>query len=157
MKPGQSQVGWINVVETYATRLYIRGMKPWKRFAFVFVAYSLALLHTAVPHQHQAFADGTMTLSAAGCVSGQSMGGFLKMVFSTDLGHGHLETFQKSAEAQIDFSLALVSILLVFTPLVSLQSGRCESVTSFGTHIEKLHKRLLLFSSAHFRAPPFLI
>ena len=128
-------------------------MKPWGRFIFIFIAYSFALLHTAVPHQHPEPNDGKTTLSAAGCISTQSMGGFLQMVFSTDLGYGHLETFQKSTDTDIDFSPAIVSIIAILVPL-TLQEDLAENRTFSGIHIGKLYHRLLLFSSTQFRAPP---
>lgn len=132
--------------------LYLRSMKPWKRFVFVFIAYAMALLHTAVPHQHVATGDGT-TISTAGCSLNDSMGGFLQMIFSTDLGYGHLETFQKSAGADVDFSFSAVFIIVFSLPLIISFTLIPVRALSW-TYIEKRYKGLLLFSSRQFRAPP---
>jgi len=129
-------------------------MKPWRRFIFIFIAYGLALLHTAVPHQHPKGTEGKTTISQAGCLPIHSMGDLLQLVFSADLGYGHLETFQKSADTDIDFSLAFVAIIAVFAPVVFRLSLLREYRERPGGSIEKLHKRLLLFSSTQFRAPP---
>ena len=142
------------VFESSSNCLYIRSMKPWGRFIFVFIAYSMILLHTAVPHQHAGSADGKTTISAPGCVYANSMRGFLQMVFSTDLGYGHLETFQKSTDTDIDFSGAILPFIAVFIPLILMKGILHEKRAFSEIHIEKLCKRLLLFSSTQFRAPP---
>ena len=131
-------------------------MKPWGRFVFVFIAYGLALLHTAVPHQHPETIEGKTTISQSGCVPSESMGGLLQLVFSTDLGYGHLETFQKGADTDIDFSFTGVAIIALLVPLLVLPAVVTVYRELLGGYIEKIHKRLLLFSTSHFRAPPVL-
>ena len=129
-------------------------MKPWKRFAFVLVAYAMALLHTAVPHQHPQPTFGEAVLSTAGCAVDESMGGFLKNIFSTDLGLGHLETFQKSADGDMDFSFTSVAIIALLVPVLLLPVASPVYRELLEGYIEKIHKRLLLSSTSHFRAPP---
>lgn len=129
-------------------------MKPWGRFIFIFIAYGMILLHTAVPHQHAVMTNGKMTVFSTTCLAGNSLGGFLQMVFSTDLGHGHLETFQKSAYADIDFSLGILFFIALFFPLVFIHGFLHEKRACFAACVEKLYRRLLLFSSRQFRAPP---
>lgn len=130
-------------------------MKPWGRFAIIFIAYGFALLHTAVPHHHPEVSDGQTVISQAGCRISHTTSGLLQLVFSTDLGYGHLETFQKAADPDIVFSTMGTPIFHV-TPLTSIPAARQEIRELSAGYIEKLHKRLLLFSSANFRAPPTL-
>lgn len=132
-------------------------MNRWSRLIIIFVAYGLALLHTAVPHQHGQGSQGQPVISHGGCVLHGSIGGLLQMVLSTDLGVGHLETFKKGGDADINFSSVGVSFIFILTSLVffpRLPDRYCERL---GTYIEKLHKRLILFSSRHLRAPPVLV
>ena len=82
-------------------------MKPWGRFIFVFIAYSIALLHTAVPHHHGVAGAGQFVFAHAGCSFTHSAGGLLQKALSTDLGVGHLETFKKNADTPMDFSASV--------------------------------------------------
>ena len=134
-------------------------MKRWGRLIFIFIAYGLALLHTAVPHHHlSASIAGETVLTHAGCFVDKSSGGLLQRVLSTDLGVGHLETFKKGgAGAELDFAVPFAAVLAVIVPAL-IYSGKIVSSPGILTrYIEKFHKRLLLFSSAQFRAPPQLI
>lgn len=129
-------------------------MKPWGRFVFIFIAYGIALLHTAVPHQHPQGIEGQTTLFQAGCIANESTSGFLKMILSTDLGYGHLETFNKSADISLDLSFAGLAIITVLIPF-SIYSGIGVVCREYlDAYIDKIYKNLLLFSTSHFRAPP---
>ena len=129
-------------------------MKPWGRFIIVIIAYGLALLHTAVPHQHVSDNTTNTTLSASGCTASGGVSGFLQSLFSADLGYGHLETFQKGTDADLKSSGILFTLIEILVP------SPVASATSFSpeknpySFVEKLHKRLILSSTAHFRAPP---
>ena len=81
-------------------------MRPWRRFIFIFFAYGIAILHTAVPHQHDEATGNRVVITHAGCLFTHSMDGFLQMLFSTDLGAGHLEIFKKSGDTELTFSPA---------------------------------------------------
>jgi hypothetical protein len=129
-------------------------MRRWKRFVFVLIAYAMALLHTAVPHQHSQRAAGETSIYHAGCIVDESMGGFLKKLFSTDLGYGHLETFQKSADTDIDFLFTGVSIIALLVPILLILVVAPLYRELLEGYIGKIHKRLLLLSASHFRAPP---
>lgn len=142
------------IFENIANSLYIRSMRRWVQFVIIFFAYGIALLHTAVPHHHEDASNRRVTITHAGCVFAHSNAGFLQMVFSTDLGYGHLEIFKKSAETQIEFSGVSASFEAVFSPPCSLAAAICECPRYLNGFIEKLHQRLILFSASPFRAPP---
>ena len=130
-------------------------MKPWGRFIFVFIAYGLALLHTAVPHHHADGSSSDMMFSHAGCQYSHTSGGLLQRALSTDLGLGHLETFKKNTDTQLETSARVVVAITFFLPIANAPaiSPVAESV---GGYVEKLKRQLLLFSVSHFRAPPAL-
>lgn len=129
-------------------------MRPWGRFLFILAAYSIALLHTAVPHHHLQASSGEVILAHRGCVLPHGQGGLLQRVFSTDLGVGHLETFKKNADTPIDFSTRFVTIVPVIPviTLVVLQSGIGPEF--FASGIEQLKRQRLLLSIISFRGPP---
>jgi hypothetical protein len=128
-------------------------MKPWGRFAFVLIAYGMALLHTAVPHHHGTGNPGVPMISHGGCVA-MGSDGLLKRALSTDLGYGHLETFQKGADAEMESSGVDLPLLMIFSNLSQILAPK-EVITVFSiSFIEKLRIRLLLLSVSHFRAPP---
>lgn len=131
-------------------------MKSWCRFVFVFVAYGMAMLHTAVPHHHFDRRAGEAVLTHSGCLFNSSVGGVLQLALSTDLGYGHLETFNKGGDSEFEFpSCHFLLALITATP--SFISESQVSFYSYGdSYISYLKKRLLLLSSAHFRAPPDL-
>ena len=131
-------------------------MKPWGRFIFILFAYGLALLHTAVPHHHpDTLGKGETVLTHAGCIFSQTSGGLLQRALSTDLGIGHLETFKKGADTEIECADTAVSLFALF-PQDPVAPDKVLS-GAFGYSLaEKFHKRLLLFSVGHFRAPPHL-
>ena len=137
---------------------YIYRMKRWGRVIFIFVAYGLALLHTAVPHHHAASRTGETIITHTGCLFDSNTGSLLQRALSTDLGVGHLETFKKGGGgSELDVTVPFTAALAVFVPL-PISSVKLVSVLgSQSGYIEKFHKRLLLFSTAHFRAPPQLI
>jgi len=146
-----------DIFENLCNSLYIRSMRTWARFFIIFFAYGIALLHTAVPHHHADASDRRVTITHAGCMFTHSNGGLLQMIFSTDLGYGHLEIFKQSAETKIEFSAAWTSFIAVFVPpLVSIPAPVREHPQFLSGFIDKLQKRLLLFSATLFRAPPAL-
>ena len=108
-----------NIIEKYPACVYIRGMKPWGRFVFIFIAYGIALLHTAVPHQHSQGIEGRTTLFQAGCIANESTSDFLKLILSTDLGYGHLETFNKSSDTSVHVSFAGISTIALLIPFLT--------------------------------------
>lgn len=131
-------------------------MKPWRRFALIFLAYGITLLHTAIPHHHHsARPDGKQAISSNHCTPVSSQG-LLALVFSTDLGAGHLENFQKNdhAEQVLDFAAALYVAGVLFThhslaDIVSVQN----EIWPFS---DNLSTQRLRYSAAGFRAPPAL-
>ena len=129
-------------------------MKPWVRFVFIFIAYGIALLHTAVPHHHGAARKGDVMFMHAGCHYSHSGGGLLQKVLSTDLGYGHLENFKKGGDTEISFSSGFVAIIAPVVPTTGLSAGFRSVPESLDGYIEKLKKRLLLFSVTQLRAPP---
>lgn len=129
-------------------------MKSWGRFVLIFFAYSIALLHTVVPHHHAQARVGESVISHAACIFSESSSGLLQKVLSTDLGIGHLETFKKGGETDVNFSTAAAWVLATAVVCVALLSPpRTASEFSHG-YIENLKRKLLLFSVSHFRAPP---
>lgn len=128
-------------------------MKPWGRFVLIFLAYCITLLHTIVPHHHAPLPIGESVISHAGCVFSDSTNDLLQKVFSTDLGVGHLETFQKGGDADIEFLATAVVETMNALSAALVITGNTTFVYSKG-YIEKLKRRLLLFSVSHFRAPP---
>jgi hypothetical protein len=128
-------------------------MRPWRRFIFIFFAYGIAILHTAVPHQHDEATDNRVVITHAGCLFTHSMDGFLQMLFSTDLGDGHLETFKKGGDTELTFSPVSMSVIALFwsAPRPAIIRIAPKFVSVF---VDQLKKRLLLFSARHFRAPP---
>lgn len=131
-------------------------MKMWVRLVLVFLAYGLALLHTAFPHHHVGFVRGEIVFSHAGCSQAHSAGGVLQRALATDLGLGHLETFNKASGTRIELSargiatvalLPIVSVDIAVRPVHEFQNG----------FIRKLKSQLLLFSVNHFRAPPITL
>lgn len=129
-------------------------MKPWGRFTFIFIAYGLALLHTAVPHHHpDSTGTGETVLTHAGCIFTQASGGLLQRVLSTDLGLGHLETFKKGSDTVIESTATAVSLSAIIAPAQANPVKISLPPSRYGS-IEKFHIRLLLSSTAHLRAPP---
>jgi hypothetical protein len=128
-------------------------MKSWARLLIIFLAYGIALLHTAVPHHHSVAGNSNSTSFHSGCV-GHASGGLLQRVLSTDLGYGHLETFKKNTGTDIRFSSRTVLASIV-VPRVVTQPTILNTSPEFSSgYIEKLKKRLLFFSVTHLRAPP---
>lgn len=144
----------IYVIENVAQTLYIRAMKSWPRLIIVFLAYGIALLHTAVPHHHASAGNSNAIFLHASCLSHTS-GGLLQRVLSTDLGYGHLENFKKSTDTDIRFSSRSILCYTVLPSLISEPIGPGAFSEFSGGYIGKLKKRLLLFSVNHLRAPPF--
>jgi len=142
------------VIENVAETFYIRAMKSWVRLIIVFLAYGIALLHTAVPHHHASAGKNSATFIHAGCLS-HSSGGLLQRVLSTDLGYGHLENFKKSADTYIEFSSRALLACILLPSLISEPNLPGPFSEFSNGYIEKLTKRLLLFSVSHLRAPPF--
>jgi hypothetical protein len=142
------------VFENLSNTIYIRTMRRWLRFFVIFFAYGIALLHTAVPHHHEETADQGVSISRAACHFAHAGGGLLQLVFSTDLGYGHLELFKKGPETKIEFWTAPTSALAVFSESVFLRTTVRDCPSFSDGFIEKLRKRLLLFSTTQFRAPP---
>ena len=135
---------------------YIRVMKPWGRFIFIFFAYGLTLLHTAVPHHHSdTTGKGETLLTHAGCIFEQTSGGLLQRALSTDLGLGHLETFKKGTDTEIECTHSALSLPAIIAQDPAIPEKILFRVFGHGS-IEKFRKRLLLFSTAHLRAPPHL-
>lgn len=134
-------------------------MKRWGRLVFIFIAYGLALLHTAVPHRHAAsFPAGETVLTHTGCLFDSNTGSLLERALSTDLGVGHLETFKKGGGgSELDITVPFTAALAVLVPALISSAKLVSFRGSQSGYIEKFHKRLLLFSTAHFRAPPQLI
>ena len=134
-------------------------MKRWGRVIFIFVAYGLALLHTAVPHHHLSTSrPGETVFTHSGCLFDTTSGSLLQKVLSTDLGLGHLETFKKGgAGAELDITVPFTTVLTAIVPALTFPGKIVSFPASLSGYIEKFHKRLLLFSTAHFRAPPQLI
>jgi hypothetical protein len=144
----------IYVIENSAQTIYIRAMKSWPRLTIVFLAYGIALLHMAVPHHHASAGNSNAIFFHASCLSHTSAG-LLQRVLSTDLGYGHLENFKKSTDTDIRFSSRTILGYILLPALISepVHPGIFSEFSS--GFIEKLKKRLLLFSVSHRRAPPF--
>ena len=133
---------------------YLYTMKSWGRFALLFFAYSIALLHTAVPHHHTQARTGEFVISHSACVFSEAGGGFLQKVLSTDLGIGHLENFKKGGETDLNLSAAVSWVIATAVLYVALHNPANAASEFSKGHIEKLKRKLLLFSVSHFRAPP---
>lgn len=130
-------------------------MKTWGRFLLLFFAYGIAILHTAVPHQHTQDADNIAVISHAGCLVTQSGDGWLQKVLSTDLGTGHLETFKKGSNAEIEFSPGVVLLIATRANFIDTMSATMKVLSELSKpYIENLKRRLFLSSVSHFRAPP---
>lgn len=129
-------------------------MKAWKKYIFLFFAYSITLLHTLVPHQHQQEmikeATAIVQLQAPGCTS---LIGFFQFLFAADLGSNHLEKFKKGAAEPIDLSFASILLYSAFTALLLIPLLRVLPRRP-GHYSEKLWQRLLLAGSKALRAPP---
>jgi hypothetical protein len=108
-------------------------------------------MHTLVPHQHE---DGSYRRIYTSIESPSTVGGFLQKLFATDLGCGHLEKFQRSADADVDFSVA--ALIPAIDYLLGVMSERTFSRMAFANYVETLHSRLLLLASSQLRAPPVL-
>ena len=134
--------------------LYLCDMKRWTAFIFVLFAYGIALLHTAVPHQHADGSKGRVNISHRGCVISESKGGFLQSVLSTDLGYGQLETFQKNSGNNFSAGDLCSVGVAVIEPRVILISQQFAKAEFSGGYIGKFQKQLILFSATPFRAPP---
>jgi hypothetical protein len=129
-------------------------MRTWKRFIFIFFAYGFALVHTVVPHQHYTAVNEKVNVSPKN-IDTTSIGGFLQMVFSTDLGCGHLEKFKSTDDADIHFSVVKTQLLPTFvTPLISDLNILPSFPDVFGRYVERLQEQRRLFSSRLLRAPP---
>ena len=128
-------------------------MKPWGRFIFVLLAYGMALLHTAVPHHHISASPGVPIISPGRCVA-MGSDGLLKRALSTDLGYGHLETFQKGGDAEMESSGVDVPLFIIFSNLAEIVSPKQVINVFSSSYVDKLRIRLLLLSVSHFRAPP---
>lgn len=131
---------------------YICVMKSWGRFFVIFIAYALALLHTAIPHHHQTVHEG-LAISATACCPPVS-DGLLGRALSTDLGVGHLETFKAESQLELaqasETSTAVYARERVILPVITSQPA-CQN-----GDITSLKQRRLLFSATSFRGPPQL-
>ena len=129
-------------------------MKNWGRFLLLFVAYGIALLHTAVPHQHTQSGNNVAIISHKGCLLSPT-DGLLVKILSTDLGVGHLETFQKGSNAEIEFTPGVVLLMVTPAVFIDILSPSVAVLSKLSQpYFERLKRRLLLFSVSHFRAPP---
>lgn len=144
------------IFDSLCNSLYIRCMKPWVRLLIVFFAYGMALLHTAVPHHHDSGSGGRISISHAGCVFSHSTTGLLQLVFSTDLGYGHLEIFKKNADTTFEFSAVPAAFVAILSTPLRVSAWFTPDATASNGYNEKLRMRLLLFSASPFRAPPIL-
>lgn len=121
----------------------------------ILLAYCMAIVHASVPHQHSALRGGEMVYQSRNAGEGP-FSGLLQSVLSTDLGCGHLEDYNKS-DAKADFSLqiapALPELFFAFYDPLEFNQSTPEYSRSY---VEKLQIRTLLFSTGHFRAPPFM-
>lgn len=129
-------------------------MKKWLAFGFISLAYGLALLHIAIPHHHGAMRHSRLIITVPGCETAGSTAGFLRAVFATDLGYGHLETFSKSTDAAMDIGHPIAHLPAVFGVVICPATAGCEFQEVWGGYAVKLLKQLLLFSASPLRAPP---
>lgn len=65
------------IFEKLRCSAYICGMKTWSRLVLLFLAYGLALLHTAIPHHHVESGRGEVMFSHMDCSYAHSSGGVL--------------------------------------------------------------------------------
>lgn len=131
---------------------YICHMKPWGRFCVIFVAYALALLHTAVPHHHQTVHEGQVISSTTCCPPVAD--GVLGRALSTDLGTGHLETFK--TESPLELSHPLGSMAAAYADEKFTLPVVIGEPVYQNSPINLLKQRRLLFSTTSFRGPPQL-
>lgn len=129
-------------------------MKSWGRLLLIFIAYGIALLHTAVPHHHATAGNGEPVFLHAGCGQPHSTSGFLQRVLSTDLGAGHLETFKKGGDFEMVFASPHVAITGVLTNILELIFSDQAHGEYWGAFLQNLKRQLCLFSVSHLRAPP---
>lgn len=134
---------------------YLCGMKPWCRFALVLFAYGMALLHTAVPHHHlQVSGAGPSVAMRHGCNQSHVEGGLLQRALSTDLGIGHLETFNKNSDTPLTFGTAVFLFAFVNTCVAADSGHELTSAGAGDAHIDAITRWQRLFSAASFRGPP---
>lgn len=129
-------------------------MKKWLSFGLMGLAYVLALLHVAIPHHHGAIGKGRLIITAAGCETAGSTGGFLQTVFSANLGYRHLETFSKSSDAATDVVHPVAHLPALSGNAICVQAAGSELLELWTGYAGKLHKQFLLFSASPLRAPP---
>ncbi len=122
----------------------------------VFLAYGLALLHTAFPHHHVGLGRGEIIFSHGGCSQAHSTDGVLQRALATDLGLGHLETFKKGSDTRIELSSRGIAIVAIL-PIVSTDTAVRTLHEFQNGFIRKFRTQLLLFSVNHFRAPPITL
>src|SRR5688572_2929317 len=124
---------------------YICIMRIRKSYVLILVAYCMAIVHASVPHQHSSLLGGEEVYQSRNAEKGP-FSGLLQSVFSTDLGCGHLEDYNKS-DAKADFSLTIAPVLpdLFFAYCDALESNQNTPEYS-GSYIEKLQLRTILFS-----------
>ena len=97
-------------------------------------------------------------LTHTGCLFDGNTGSLLQRALSTDLGVGHLETFKKGGGgSELDITVPFTAALAVLVPALISSAKLVSFRGSQSGYVEQFHKRLLLFSTAHFRAPPQLI
>ncbi len=113
----------------------------------LFLAGSILLLHTVLPHEHHSELSGKEHCeqheTAANLVD------FIKLVFHMDQGEGHLEKYQTSGQASFLFHAILVEELLPdFETIVSSENDFPNPFIQ-----NSLHSRLLS-SQLRFRGPP---
>lgn len=128
-------------------------MSARKSYIFILLAYGLALVHSAIPHQHTSTTTSDLKFEVPN-VYDASILGRLQAAFATDLGSGHLESFAKS-EPGADVAQSASDVPVVFLACLHFSAQpRAEAHEGFGDFIEKLHSRTLLLASRQFRAPP---
>lgn len=132
-------------------------MKPWGRFFLIFIAYSIALIHTAVPHSHSQSRSTEPVIVTTGCFMPQGDGGLLQRVFATDLGVGHLETFKKNSDSELGVIVpvtlaAALNTMRLVTPI----AGKVSNSAFNDNYISKRLRHLCLSPVISFRAPPSL-
>lgn len=121
---------------------------------FLFFAYSITLMHTLVPHQHEQemvkATTAVVQLKSPGCTSLVS---FFQFLFAADLGSNHLEKFKKGAPEPLDLSFAPFLLYSAITALL-LSPFLTTSPKPLSNYTEKLRQQLLLAGCKPLRAPP---
>jgi hypothetical protein len=130
------------------------NIKPLK-LILIYLAASILLLHSIIPHKHLNDLDNGARSETYAEADG--VVDYIKLMFLTDLGEGHMETFDQGKEINlnVDFQFDFtpdIAVLANKLSFVSLSNDNYTKRTNCTYNVPILRRDFL--SNIDFRGPP---